>query len=46
MKDAETYYNQSKNILKQAEEKTENKNLDPASVANMLTNFQSPRASK
>lgn len=45
--EVETYYNQLKNLLQQAEEKLAKKNLDPASVVDYTIKvFKSPRASK
>lgn len=47
VKEAETYYNQAKNILKQVEVNLVKEKLDPTSKANSAINvFQSPLALK
>lgn len=47
MKEAERYFNVSKNLLMQAEEELSKKNIDTALVENYATKvFPSPRASK
>lgn len=46
VKEAKTHYNQSKNLLKQVEEKLAKKRVDANFVANVIKVFESPRATK